>query len=278
VLVRGGVDNELGAQAAHKSRKVLLVAHGRDVYLKVKAVSVGAYQLLLYFIRVVFVNINYYQLLGVEACDLTAKLRANRAAAARDHNGLTCDIARKACVIDVYRLASEKLLGRDVAKLLDTACIVVVEIVKAGEHLYLTARALTEIKYARAVSVVSRGNSDEYQVDIMLFCKAHNVLVAALYGHSANGTALLAFIVVNSDDGQKVAILRYGYFVKQSGARRATADDHNSFAIGVVFCLACGFERAVEKADADHSHGNRKHIEGKECERYSRKKFTHYLW
>jgi len=58
----------------------------------------------------VLAALHQYQLLGSDAGDLTAQLRADRAAGAGDDNGLPCEVAGDPLEVDLHLLAPEHVL------------------------------------------------------------------------------------------------------------------------------------------------------------------------
>lgn len=58
MLVSGGVHDEEGLCALHQRKHTVIIAHRADIDLKVKVLAVLSYELLLYLIGVVFVNID----------------------------------------------------------------------------------------------------------------------------------------------------------------------------------------------------------------------------
>ena len=87
MLVRGGMENKFGAVVCEDRFQARSVAHRGNLYGKVKLSAIFAYKLLLNIVCVVFVDIEDNKLFGLAFCYLTAKLAADRAAAARYENG-----------------------------------------------------------------------------------------------------------------------------------------------------------------------------------------------
>ena len=79
-------------------------------------IRIFAFELLLDFIRVIFVNIKNNQLFGVMRSNLTAKLAADRTAAARYKHRLVFNVAHDFVKVDFYLLSTQKVLDFHVAE------------------------------------------------------------------------------------------------------------------------------------------------------------------
>ena len=87
MLVRGGVEHDLGTVAVHQAHESRAVADRADFDGKVKVRTVSEFQLLLNVVGVVLVNIEDDQPLGTVLDDLAAQLAADGAAATGDQHG-----------------------------------------------------------------------------------------------------------------------------------------------------------------------------------------------
>jgi hypothetical protein len=121
------------------------------------------------------------------------------------------------------------------------------------------------------VSIVGRGDGYEYEIHSVFFGKADNVLVTAFDAHTADRATDLAFVVVNSDNGQDVTALGGGDLVEQQGASGTAAYDHSTSAIGRALGSQHGPECAVEKTNAYSAYSDCKHIKQEESKNGSKR-------
>ena len=115
VLQRRGVEHHLRAMRVEDSAQGLRIADvSEDDVVGVEHAVAGDAQL--QGVQRGLVTVEHQQLRRVEADQLPAKLRADRAARAGDQHPLAGDVAGGGCHIGVHRLAAEQVGDVDVAQ------------------------------------------------------------------------------------------------------------------------------------------------------------------
>ena len=115
--MRRRVQNDIGLDSRKNLVQTGFVAHRAYVNFKQKRRAVLAYKLLLNIVGVVFIDIENRYFLRGELCYLTAKLRADRTAAARNKDGFSGVIFFGQGVVEGYAFTGQQIFNGQCAKL-----------------------------------------------------------------------------------------------------------------------------------------------------------------
>ena len=192
------------------------VTHRTDKRYQIK-LGVFFSQLQLYRIGVVLVDVKDYQPFRRVACDLSAELRAYRAASARDHYRLAGDKAEHLLHIGAYRVAPEQIFDRDASHLAD-CYLVVHKLIDARELPQLAVGLLADAEDIAPLLSGRAGNGKEYLAYLVLADGLHYRLPAAHNGNALDKAVPLVGVVVDYAD----------HLVAQAGGVVGVAEYHLS--------------------------------------------------
>ena len=251
----------MGSSVEHKVRAVLTqyivqavgIPDGTNENLQIQ-LRMGPLQFHLDLIGVIFVNIEDDQLSGVCPGDLTAKLTADGAAAAGDHDGLAGNVAHDLIQIYLDGITAQKILGIHLAQLAD-ADFAVDHLEDAGKHLHFAACGGADIQNFLADCRRSTGDGIDDLADLEFLHHSGNIIPVAYNGHTAQPLIQLAGIVVN-DAGQVILHIIAGVeFIGQCTACITATDQHDIFhACGMGHVTDLPLQRTKQPVGKPNTH------------------------
>ncbi len=177
MLVRRRVVDDIGVIVLHDAVDAVRVPHGGDQHHQIQ-LGISVFQLLLYLIGIVLIDVNDDQPRRSVPRDLSAQLASDRAAPARHHDRLPPDIVQDRFHINLDRVAPQQILDIDIPKLADID-LAVHELVDAGQRAELAARLLADLDERLHRPAVRRRDRDEDLIDAVQGCVLHDPLTPA---------------------------------------------------------------------------------------------------
>ena len=247
VLVRGGVEYDIGTIAIKDLVEPRGVAHGANLHGQFEVVSVEHTQLLLDLVGIVLIDVENHKLARRAAGDLTAQLRADGAAAARDENGLIGIEPSGTRVFKVDRLAEQDILDLELADLPHVRRWFVVLHQRVAELNLAAEPGIVVIKPHQEVAVV-RGDRHDDRFDLF-GVDALRTLLDAVDRYSADVFSDFCYVLVDEEHRLILRIRVALQVVSQIGSDVSCADDGNGAAVPRQFILCAALvEDAVCKA------------------------------
>ena len=254
VLMGRSVEHKLRPVSFHHMVQPDGVTDRADDDLQIQF-RMGAAQLHLNIIGIIFVNIQNNKLLRLRMGDLTAQLAADAPAAAGDQHHLAGNIAHNFIQIDLDGFPAQQVLRIDLAQLAD-ADLSVDHLENAGKHLYLAAGGGTDVQNFLPGLCGTVGNGEDDLADLVFFHSRGNVLTAAHNGNAAQLLVPLHRVVVN-DAGQVILnMVAVGKFHSQRPSGVARADKHDVFhAVGMGDVADAPLRRPEQPVGEPDGHG-----------------------
>ena len=225
--------------------------------------TVGAQKFLLNVVSAVFVFVYYDYSAGLVLCNLTAKLRAYGAAAARNHNDFVVDIACYAHIVESNLLTTEKVGDIDIAHLFGD--------IDVGNHfadkrqdLNLALCCVAVGKYALSCFASERGDSEYNGVDSVLLHAGSDFLGIAYDFDVVDNSSEFIGVVVDKADRIINAVLTRK-LIEYRACGVACADNHSTFSLSnfefvSLFCIYKLVNHAAEnygngREETEHNVG-----------------------
>ena len=225
VLVRRRMEHDLGAVRVEDAAHAPGVAHAADKHLQVE-LGILPLELLLDLVGVVLVDVEDDELLGPEAGDLAAELRADGSAAARYEHDLAAYEGVDIVVVHDHGVAAQQVLELDFAQARDRDRLID-ELVDAGDDLHLNARGLADLEDLFAVHTACGGDGEDDLVDVVLLACLDDLVAAAHDGHARDGAPPLAGVVVDDAAQFEIDEAVAAHLADETATGVARTDDHH---------------------------------------------------
>ena len=225
MLVGSCVENNMGTIGIHHRIHTGSIAYGTDQNRQIQ-IRILPLQFQLNIVGIVFIDVKNHQFFRIIFGDLTAKLGANRAATAGNHDTLTGDVLSNLFPVNLDRITAQQVLHFHIAQTADLH-FPVDQLIDAGNHLDLTAGCTADIQNLLfRLSVAGRDRIDDLLNIILLDCRG-NILSAADNGNTLQNAVLLRHIIVDQADNFVVHQTTVANLTDQRTAGFTGTDDHH---------------------------------------------------
>ena len=146
----------------------LVVSYGTDKRDKIK-VGKSCAEFISYIIRIVFVDVENYQLFRTESRNLSAKFASDRASASRDKHNFVVYVSRNVIHIKFYRVSAEQIFNFDFAQVVYMRGTFQ-NAVKPWDDFKNASRLLANVKNSRLFFSRCGRNGEPYLVNSSPFC------------------------------------------------------------------------------------------------------------
>ena len=218
MLVRGGVEHDVGLQPPHERGDAVAVADVGEVELG------RALELTVHVVQVGLVVVEQDQAGGAQLGDLLGDLGADRAAGPGDEHGGARDDGADALDVGGDLRPAEEVLDVDVAGVAHRRAVVE-QLAHRGQHLERHLGQLGALHDLVDQLLVGAGDGDQHLVGLVVGHDRREVGDVAHDGHAEHRAALLAGIVVDDDDRHTVGLAGTAHLAHDRGAGVAGTDD-----------------------------------------------------
>ena len=226
MLVGRRMEHHVGLVFFEDSVHALVVAHACNERHQVQRIAVFHHHFLLDFVGIVFVDVDYDQLLGVVLCNLAHQFRANRAAATCHQANLPFDEPANVLVVERDRFSPQKVFDLDVANDARKAHpLLGVKGIAQGrtderQHLHGEPRLVADVQNDATVLGRATRNGKNDLLHGFGLCNLFDFAGATRHQDTAEHAANLAVVIVYHADGQNLGARR-GLFALFVGTQPA---------------------------------------------------------
>ncbi len=196
----------------------------------------GDFQLLLDVVCIVLIDVNDDELLRMMACNLTAELASDGAAAPGYEDDLVLHIPDDGVDINLHRFTPEKVIHLDVAQLADRD-LTIHELIHAGQRADLAPCLAAQRENILHLASGNARHGDDNLVNVVELCTLDDLVAAADDFDALNVPAPFSLVIIDdaADDHRgKMA----AYDLLDNDVRGfAGSDHHNCRIVGAVFTL-----------------------------------------